>query len=471
MNSFFEKLEKRAKDVDSILCVGLDPHPNDLPERNAKAAKQFCFDLIGQTEGIAAAFKPNIAFFEVYGAEGIIALKEVIDRIPDGIPVILDAKRGDISSTAEAYAEAIFENLGADAVTINPYLGKDAIDPFISNPEKGSFMLCKTSNPGSKDIQDIVTSDGKKVYEFIAEYSNKWNQNNNLGLVVGATHPEALAKVRRIAPNVWILAPGIGAQGGDLASALNAGLRDDGLGLLVPVSRGISRSENPAQAALDLRNELNNARRNWKPQIQEKPLSMIARELFEVGCVKFGEFTLKSGLISPVYIDLRRLSSYPKLLDKVAKEYIEILSNLDFDHIGALPYAAMPIASGISLQNNISMIYPRKEVKEYGTKAVIEGVYKSGDMVVVIDDLTTTGESKFEGIDKLTGAGLLVEDIVVLIDRESGAKEKLSQAGYKLHSVFSLSQITKDIFDCGLIEKEQKEAVLQFIEESKNDNI
>jgi len=465
--SFIERLEERVRAVDSILCVGLDPHPDDLPKRNAESAKQFCLNLIDQTYKIAAAFKPNIAFFEIYGGDGINALKEVIDAVPDGIPVILDAKRGDISSTARAYAEAVFKQYSADAVTINPYLGFDAIEPFVENPEYGVFALCKTSNLGSEDIQDQVTKEGKKIYEIIAEFSEKWNTNDNLGLVVGATHPEALKQVRSIAPNIWILAPGIGAQGGDLKAAVHAGLNHEGLGLLVPVSRGISRSEDPGEAAKRIRDQLNEARKNHKPTKQESLLTTVAKGLFEAGCVQFGEFTLKSGLISPVYIDLRRLSSYPLLLEQVAKVYEPILKKLDFEHIGALPYAAMPIASAISLKNGFSMLYPRKEVKVYGTKAQVEGVFKAGERVVVIDDLTTTGESKFEGIDKFSEVGLVVKDVVVLIDRESGAREKLGEAGYVLHSVFSLSEITKELLDIGLIDKQSYNAVLEFISVSK----
>jgi uridine monophosphate synthetase len=170
-------------------------------------------------------------------------------------------------------------------------------------------------------------------------------------------------------------------------------------------------------------------------------LSSLADHLLEAGCIKFGEFTLKSGLISPIYIDLRLLVSHPKLLSEVASTYLPILEKLNFDRLAALPYAAIPIATAISLQGDHPMIYPRKEVKEYGTRAEIEGEYFPGETAVVIDDLATTGSSKFEGIEKLTVAGLIVKDVVVLIDRQSGARQALQNAGFTLHAVLTITQL------------------------------
>jgi uridine monophosphate synthetase len=193
---------------------------------------------------------------------------------------VLDAKRGDIASTADAYARATFQTLGAHCLTLNPYLGKDSIDPFLSHPEKGVFLLCKTSNPGAGDLQDLLVmeDEGQKteatpsdlqppasvlhppssvpLYIHVARLAQQWNTRNNIGLVVGATQPEALTRVRAAAPGLWFLAPGVGAQGGDLETALKAGLRKDGLGMLIPISRGISRAENPGRAAAELRDAM-----------------------------------------------------------------------------------------------------------------------------------------------------------------------------------------------------------------------
>ena len=280
MESFFSFLEKRVDDCSSLLCVGLDPHSSDLKEHTAASALDFCLTLIKQTAPYAAAFKPNAAFFEVFGAEGWTALKQVIEaidaeskRLGSMIPVVLDAKRGDISSTAEAYAKAAFETLGAHCITLSPYLGKDSIDPFIQNSEKGVFLLCKTSNPGSGDLQDILVLDEEQrrtakegdlfalssfipLHIKVALLAQTWNTKNNIGLVVGATHVEAMKRVRAAAPDLWFLAPGIGAQGGELESAMKAGLRKDGKGMLIPISRGISRAANPAKAAAGLRDEM-----------------------------------------------------------------------------------------------------------------------------------------------------------------------------------------------------------------------
>ncbi len=175
--------------------------------------------------------------------------------------------------------------------------------------------------------------------------------------------------------------------------------------------------------------------------ISDPLLSSLSDGLLSAGCIKFGEFTLKSGLKSPIYIDLRQIISYPKLLADIAQAYLPLLSDLQFSRIAGLPYAAIPIATAISLAGNYPMIYPRKEAKAYGTKAEIEGEYHAGETVVVIDDLATTGGSKFEAIEKLTGAGLVVKDVVVLVDRQSGAKESLKKAGYDLYSVLTISEL------------------------------
>jgi uridine monophosphate synthetase len=192
----------------------------------------------------------------------------------------------------------------------------------------------------------------------------------------------------------------------------------------------------------------------------------LADSLLEAGCIKFGEFTLKSGLKSPIYIDLRQIITYPKLLEQVGTAYLPLLEKLQFDRIAGLPYAAIPIATAISLAGNYPMIYPRKEVKTYGTKAEIEGEYHVGETVIVIDDLATTGGSKFEAIEKLTGAGLVVKDVVVLVDRQSGAKESLAEAGYTMHAVLTISEMLDHWEETGKVEKLKIEATRKFLAEN-----
>ena len=264
MESFFSFLERRVDDCSSLLCVGLDPHVSQLPKPIPASALDFCLHIVKETAPYAAAFKPNAAFFEFFGPEGWAVLKQVIeaiqeesDKLGSTIPIILDAKRGDIASTAEAYAKSAFEQLGAHAITLNPYLGRDSIEPFIGNAKKGVFLLCKTSNPGAQDLQDLKVTEGSiPLYEHVAKLAQTWNTNKNIGLVVGATQPEALTRVRAAAPDLWFLSPGVGAQGGDLAVALAAGLRQDGSGMLINVSRGISGAENPGLAAAELRDQI-----------------------------------------------------------------------------------------------------------------------------------------------------------------------------------------------------------------------
>ena len=195
-------------------------------------------------------------------------------------------------------------------------------------------------------------------------------------------------------------------------------------------------------------------------------LSLLADGLLSAGCIKFGDFTLKSGLKSPIYIDLRQIISHPKLLAEVAQAYLPIISNLQFSRLAGLPYAAIPIATAISLAGNYPMIYPRKEAKSYGTKAEIEGEYHAGETAVIIDDLATTGGSKFEAIEKLTGAGLVVKDVVVLIDRQSGAKESLEQAGFRLHAVLTISALLDYWESAGKVEKDKIEATRKFLSQS-----
>lgn len=275
---FFEKLTARVQEVDSLLCVGLDPHVSELEESSANSALKFCERLIDETKHVAAAYKPNAAFFEVFGAEGWKALQAVVRYVPEGIPVILDSKRGDIGSTSEAYAISSFEALGCDAVTVSPYLGSDGVKPFLKNADKAAFVLCKTSNPGSNDLQTLLVENGVPLYIKVAQLcTQQWAAEHcNAGLVVGATDVVALTALRKEFPSVWFLSPGIGAQGGDLEAALGAGLDSDGRGILLPISRGISKAKDQRLAAEQFREQINAVRARCGAQ-PERPASSESR--------------------------------------------------------------------------------------------------------------------------------------------------------------------------------------------------
>jgi len=223
--SFFETLADRIEATDSVVSVGLDPDPNRLPEFLANAdLPRWAFNrrIIDATHEHAACYKPNAAFYE--DADGWRALEETIAYAHGkDVPVLLDAKRADIGNTTRQYAAALDR---ADAITVNPYLGRDSLQPFLDREEKGVFVLCRTSNPGGSDLQDLELASGEPLYERVAALADVWNGNDNVGLVVGATAPEELAEVREIVPEIPFLVPGVGAQGGDAEAAVEHGLAD-----------------------------------------------------------------------------------------------------------------------------------------------------------------------------------------------------------------------------------------------------
>jgi len=245
--TFGDRLNASIERTGSLLCIGLDPDIDKFPAHlralpPGEAIVQFNREIIEQTSDLAAAYKPNFGFYVTWGAEGFEALRETIRLVPDEVPVILDCKVGDIGNTAAAYARGFFDHLEADAVTVSPYLGEDSLEPFLTRPDRGVIILCKTSNPGSGDIQDlpIADTDGPLFLE-VARKATDWSGRYpaTVGLVVGATWPEHLTQVRAISPTLPILLPGIGAQAGDLRASLQAGLDADGRGLVVTSSRGI----------------------------------------------------------------------------------------------------------------------------------------------------------------------------------------------------------------------------------------
>jgi orotidine-5'-phosphate decarboxylase len=231
--NFITMLRTAEQHNASLLCVGLDPEPARFPEHiqgDANKIYDFCAAIVDATADLAIAFKPQIAYFAAHRAEGQLErLMERIRRVAPQVPIILDAKRGDIGSTAEQYAIEAFERYGADAVTLSPFMGFDSVQPYLKHHDKGAFLLCRTSNPGGDDLQNqrLASVDGQpKMYEHIAGLAQgPWNLNGQLGLVVGATYPEEIERVRELAPTLPLLIPGVGAQGGDAVATVKAGLR------------------------------------------------------------------------------------------------------------------------------------------------------------------------------------------------------------------------------------------------------
>jgi orotidine-5'-phosphate decarboxylase len=270
--TFLDLLLDATRRNQSLLCIGLDPDPARIPAQLRAAPDPiyaFCAAIIEATADLVCAFKPNSAFFEALGIGGIATLRRVIAAVPRDVPVILDAKRGDIGSTAAAYAHAAFEVLGASAVTLNPYLGGDALAPFLRYADKGCLLVCKTSNPGSAEVQDLQLAGGGPLYLEIARRAqNTWNQQGNVGLVVGATHPDVLPAVRDLCPDLPLLVPGIGAQGGDLIAAVRGAVDVRGERAIISASRSIMYAaddngfaEAARAEALRLREAINAARK------------------------------------------------------------------------------------------------------------------------------------------------------------------------------------------------------------------
>ena len=269
--TFMQALRARWNDANTLVCVGLDPEPAKFPAQfaaDSDAVFNFCRAIVDATAPYACSFKPQIAHFAALGAED--ALERLIAHVHDahpGIPVILDAKRGDIGSTAQQYAREAFDRFAADAVTANPYLGRDSVQPFLDHADRGVVILCRTSNPGAGDLQDLVI-DGRPLYQHVAEkVAREWNAHGNAALVVGATWPEQLREVRAIVGDMPILVPGVGAQGGDVEAVVRNAATADGTALLVSSSRAIlyasqgdDFAEAAANAARDLRDAIRRAR-------------------------------------------------------------------------------------------------------------------------------------------------------------------------------------------------------------------
>lgn len=470
---FFERLERAVREKGSNLCVGLDPRPSGPvgTDVQRKAAAEAAYaenrKLIEATLPYTACYKPNIAFYEALGIPGMEALKKTMALIPEDTPVILDAKRGDIDATAKAYADALFGELGGDAVTLSPYMGRDSVDPFLAWEGRGVFLLCRTSNPSAGAFQDIEV-DGEPLYLRVARECVSWSPR--VGLVVAGNDPAALAKVRAVAPDAWFLSPGIGAQGGRADEALRAGARADGSGVLVMAARSVAGAADPGAAARALRDSMRPAPGFLKPlrvpeaaktsmpspQARAALKDTLIKALVSTGCFRFGEFVLKSGLKSPFYIDLRKLISDPGALRTAGKAYAQLAGDIigaggRFDRLAGIPAAGLPLVTAAGMELGLPMIWPRMPVKEHGTGNRIEGNFGPGEKALLLDDLITTGASKREAVDILRGEGLDVTDLIVLVERGKRGRSDMKDAGIELHSFIHVRELFAVCESLGMI--------------------
>jgi len=487
---FFQKLSTRVEKSSSLLCIGLDPHVGQLPEPTPEAAYDFCIHIITQTHEFAAVYKPNSAFFERFGAPGLDALRRVIEAIPTDIPVLLDCKRGDIDTTAQAYAVAAYDAMGADAVTLSPYMGWDSVKPFVSGDDyshKGAFILCKTSNKSSNDLQmDNLRSNDECVYEKVARLCESWNSSSSsstsctgtaganasnvgsnpppppppppppraypcVGVVAGATDLAALQRIRRVSPEVWILCPGVGAQGGEADKVCAVGLRGDGSGLLVSVSRGISKAADMAAEARRLRDAINALREEKLQQAHHQTatttttsssslLQPYQREFIDFAIaqkvLQFGEFKLKSGRLSPYFFNAGLFCSGSSL-NTLARSYAQSIreSGVAFDVLFGPAYKGIPLVTAIGMAWSLmfnedkDIAYNRKEAKDHGEGGLLVGAPVKGRRVLIVDDVITAGTAIRESVHMLRAREEAhIAAVAVCLDRQERASDTVASS-------------------------------------------
>lgn len=348
-------------------------------------------------------------------------------------------------------------------------MGRDSVDPFLKKADKAVFVLARTSNPSAVELQDLKYKKAP-LYLKMARIAAGWDRR--VGLVVAGNDEKALQLLRDALPGTWFLSPGIGAQGGTVVGAAQAGLRADGLGILMNVSREVAQASNPAAKAKDLRDQLNAARASVMAARKSAPAPMtklkrkVLEGLITTECFKLGSFVLKSGITSPFYVDLRRVASDPRVLKLAGKAYAQLMRDLEFDRVAGIPVAALPLASAASLETGTPMIYPRIPPKAHGTGNNIEGEWKAGERALLLDDLITTGKSKQEAIEVLRGEGLVVTDLVVLLERGVAGRKDMEAAGVKLHAFAQIEEFFTVARDMGLIDAAKEAELLKFAREN-----
>jgi len=477
--NFFHKLNAAVERNQSLLCVGLDPNPEMMLLRYSTAEadevarlRDWLYWVITATANLICAYKPTLGFYEAFGAPGLELLLQVLRAIPADIPIILDAKHSDLN-TSTLFAQTVFSHWQVDAVTLCPYAGQDQVAPFLVYPGKAVFVLCHTANASAIALQSYPSAESP-FYLQMVQAAKTWGTSEQLGLEVGASSLEALARTRAAAPERVILARSVWAENGDLAKILAAGLSSRGDDLVIPIPQDWLASEYLAEKTQALRDEIYQARTQiaqgssncdvWLPDIcflSQQPHQDLILQLYDIGCIKFGNYVQASGATFPYYIDLRTIISNPQIFHKILHAYANILNNLTFDRIAGIPYGSLPTAAGLALLLHCPMIFPRKEVKAHGTRRLIEGHFEPGETIAVVDDILISGKSVMEGAAKLKSTGLQVQDIVVFIDHEKGVKDRLQSNGYQAHAVLTISEIAETLREANRIDEAQFQTFLE----------
>ncbi|WP_427157907.1 bifunctional orotidine-5'-phosphate decarboxylase/orotate phosphoribosyltransferase [Aliinostoc sp. HNIBRCY26] len=475
---FSDKLQTVISQNQSLLFVGLDPNIEMMPARYESqniidGLWQWLQFIISETADFVCAYKPTLGFYEALGIPGLELLQKTLADIPHHIPIILDAKHSDLN-TSTIFARTVFTEWQVDAITLTPYTGQDHVAPFLVYPDKAVFILCCTSNPGAEALQQYPTPESP-LYLQVAKESRNWGTPEQLGLEVGTTNAEILSQIRAVAPERIIMARSVWGEGSNLNKILAAGLDHNRNGLLIPLPQDMLGAVNLSEEMQSLRAEINQMRTQviqndsncavWFSDVivpNRHPYQDLILQLYDIGCIMFGNYVQASGATFPYYIDLRKIISNPQVFNQVLSGYEEILRDLHFDRLAGIPYGSLPTATGLSLRLHCPMIFPRKEVKAHGTRRLIEGNFYPGETVAIVDDILISGKSVMEGAEKLKSAGLNVHDIVVFIDHEQGVKERLSANGYRGHAVLKISEITNILHQCGKIDDEQFSALSEF---------
>ncbi|MBW4631088.1 MAG: bifunctional orotidine-5'-phosphate decarboxylase/orotate phosphoribosyltransferase [Iphinoe sp. HA4291-MV1] len=473
--NFFDKLNQATLQNQSILFVGLDPNPEMMPasyksQNIISGLQNWLQFIISETVDKVCAYKPTLGFYEALGVPGLELLHTTLEAIPAQIPIILDAKHSDLN-TSTIFAQTVFTQWGVDAITLSPYIGQDHVAPFLVYPDKAVFILCCTSNPTAINLQQYPSIESPLYLQVVKESKN-WGTPEQLGLEVGTTNPDVLARIRAVSPERIIMTRSIWADGNNLSKILAAGLNAYGDGLLIPVPLDMLTQECLSEQIQSLQAEVNQAKTEiihdasscsvWLPDVcflEQHPQQDLILQLYDLGCIMFGDYVQASGNTFPYYVDLRTIISNPQVFNQVLNAYAEILKSLKFNRVAGIPYGSLPTATGLALRLNCPMIFPRKEVKAHGTRRLIEGEFYPGETVVVVDDILISGKSAMEGAEKLKSVGLNVNDIVVFIDHEQGVKNRLQENGYRGHSVLTMSEITETLYQAGRINQEQFSAL------------